>query len=62
MVSANNIFIAGANTGRLYIYNGGWSEQQPVGAVDKAWFATGVSSDGTKAIAVVNGGRVYVKH
>lgn len=37
-----------------------WTETQPAGDVNKLWQTTSMSSDGSKLIAGVNGGRLYI--
>jgi len=45
----------------LYLYSGGsWSETQPAGNENKNWYATAMSSDGSKMLAGVYGGRLYL--
>jgi len=61
--------IVGANSGRLYTgvgTSGGtswaWTERNPLAptaAADKGWQAVASSSDGTKLVAAVSGGRLY---
>ncbi len=55
--------IAGALGGRLYITSDGgssWSETQPQGNADLNWYTTSMSTDGTKLIAGVDGGGLYL--
>ncbi len=54
MSSDGTNLIADVYGGRLYIStNGGssWAETQPAGDLDKNWYTTSMSSDGTKLIA-----------
>ena len=37
-----------------------WSEVQPVGDANKGWFTSSMSSDGSKIIAGVDNGRIYL--
>ena len=37
-----------------------WSETQPAGNANKYWYATAMSSDGSKMLAGVYGGRLYL--
>ena len=37
-----------------------WSETQPAGNANKAWRCCNMSSDGSKMLAGVNGGRLYL--
>ena len=37
-----------------------WSETQPAGNADKAWGCCNMSSDGSKMLDGVNGGRLYL--
>jgi hypothetical protein len=56
----NDIWMAGMN-GKIWHYDGNsWSETQPAGNKNARWKAASMSSDGTKMIAGIFGGRLYL--
>ena len=62
MSSDGSKMLAGAYTGRLYLYSdGGWSETRPGGDSNRNWYSCAMSSDGTKMLAGVSvSGRLYL--
>jgi hypothetical protein len=53
-------FIAGVYDGRLYLYNGSWSELQPIGNNDGKWRHIEFSGDGNRILALDNTKRAWI--
>jgi photosystem II stability/assembly factor-like uncharacterized protein len=54
------VFLLAVGSPAIWAQSFSWTERQPAGNTNKSWRRTASSSDGTKLIAGVNGGRLYI--